>query len=172
VSFSEDRVSHELAVCRPEENPTESRPSLTLGSWLGTRKLARNGLVGRVELVFQGADEVNSLGPNPWLVIALHSPYAFVETGLRMCLPEKSQENTAFTAEQSVLCSPAGPGTIAKYGHYSRISAQSERNFCAVQTAWRSAQSGANSSPPNSLLTGKITGNLLDFDPKNCTTIL
>jgi len=41
VSLSEDRVSHELAVCRPEENPTESRPPLTLGSWLGTTKLAR-----------------------------------------------------------------------------------------------------------------------------------
>jgi hypothetical protein len=60
-----------------------------------------------------------------------------LETGLRMCLAEKSQDSAAFDAEQSVLRSPVCLGTIAKYGHYSRILAQSERNFSAVQTAWR-----------------------------------
>jgi hypothetical protein len=39
--------------------------------------------------------------------------------------------------EQSVLSSPVCLGTIARYGHYSSILAQSERNFSAVQTAWR-----------------------------------
>jgi hypothetical protein len=34
--------------------------------------------------------DVNSLWPNPWLLIALHSPNALVEIGLRMCCPEKS----------------------------------------------------------------------------------
>jgi hypothetical protein len=43
-----------------------------------------------------------------------------------------------FAAEQSVPWSPVCRGVIAKCGHYSRISAQSERNFSAVQTAWRS----------------------------------
>jgi hypothetical protein len=67
-------------------------------------------------------------------LIALHSPYALLETGLRMSLPEKSQGSTAFDAEQSVLCTPVCLGIIAKYGHFSRISAQSEWNFSAVQT--------------------------------------
>jgi hypothetical protein len=35
--------------------------------------------------------EVNSLGPNPQRLIALLSPGALLETGLRMCLPEKRQ---------------------------------------------------------------------------------
>jgi|GEM_PF-6113489 len=48
VSLSENRDSHELAVCRPEKNPTESRPSLTLGWWLGTTKLARKPACGRL----------------------------------------------------------------------------------------------------------------------------
>src|ERR1039457_7278222 len=48
VSLSENRVSHELAVCRPEINPTKSRPSLTLGWWLGTTKLARKSACGRL----------------------------------------------------------------------------------------------------------------------------
>jgi len=38
------------------------------------------------------------------------------------------------------------------------------RNSSALQTCWRSAQSGANLSLPNSLLTGKNTGNLRNFD--------
>jgi len=71
------------------------------------------------------------------LAIALHSPEALIETGLHMCPLEKSQEMTAFAAEQSVLCSPVCLGIIAKYGHCSRISAQSEWSFRAVQTVWR-----------------------------------
>jgi hypothetical protein len=82
--------------------------------------------------------EVNPQCTNLRLLIAFHSPYAFLETGLRMCLPEKSQGNTAFHAERSVLCNPVCQGTIAKYEHYSRISALRERNFSAVKTAWRS----------------------------------
>ena len=77
-------------------------------------------------------------------MIALHSPNALLETGLRMCLPEKSRDRTASDAEQSVLRSPVCLGIIAKYRHYLRISAQSERNFSAVQTAWRS---GKDSNP-------------------------
>jgi hypothetical protein len=54
-----------------------------------------------------------------------------------MCPPEKSEAFTAFTSEQSVLCSPVYLRIITKYGHYSRISAQSERKPFAVQTVWR-----------------------------------
>jgi hypothetical protein len=48
--------------------------------------------MGRVEIGFPSADKVNSLWPNPQLLIALHSPNAPLETGLRRCLPEKSQD--------------------------------------------------------------------------------
>jgi hypothetical protein len=92
-----------------------------------------------VHVVTEGQPtKVNSLWPNPQLLIALHSPNALLETGLRIRLPEKSQDNTAFDAEQSFLYCPVCLGTIAKYGHYSRISAQSEWNFSEVQTTWRS----------------------------------
>src|ERR1019366_3920428 len=43
------------------------------------------------------------------------------------------------------------------------ISQELRAVFSARQTLWRSRQSGANSSPPNSLVTGKITGNFQDF---------
>jgi len=49
----------------------------------------------------------------------------------------ESQENTAFDAEQSILCSPVCLGIIAKYGQFSRISEVEEPTFSAVQTAWR-----------------------------------
>jgi hypothetical protein len=73
--------------------------------------------------VSKALTKVNSLGPNPQLLIALHSPNALLKTGLHMCLPEKSRHRTASDAKQSVLRSPVCLGIIAKYGHYSRISA-------------------------------------------------
>jgi len=54
-------------------------------------------------------------------VIALHSPDALVETGLRTCPPEKNQGVAAFYAEQSVLYSPVRWAIIAKNGRLSRI---------------------------------------------------
>lgn len=49
---------------------------------------------------------------------------------------------------------------------FSRILPGVLQGFSAVQIAWRCAQSGANRSPSNSLLTGKNTGNLRNFAPK------
>jgi len=53
--------------------------------------------------VFQGGTKVNSLWPNPRFVIALHSPNALLETGLRICPPEKRRDGDPFADEQSVL---------------------------------------------------------------------
>jgi hypothetical protein len=44
---------------------------------------------------FQGEYKVNPLGPNPGLLIALHSPGALSETGLPMCPPEKGRKINA-----------------------------------------------------------------------------
>jgi hypothetical protein len=54
-------------------------------------KLSRNGLMGP-KSVSKVLTKVNSLTPNLRLVIALRSPNALLEAGLRMCLPEKSQD--------------------------------------------------------------------------------
>jgi hypothetical protein len=48
-----------------------------------------------------------------------------------MRLAEKCQTVAAFDSEQSVLCSPVCLGLIAKYGHYSGILLESEREFSA-----------------------------------------
>jgi hypothetical protein len=73
-------------------------------------------------LVSEVLAKVNSLWLNPRFLIALHSPYALLETGLRICSPEKSQDKAAFAVEQSVLSSPCCEGETAKNGHLSRIS--------------------------------------------------
>ena len=52
------------------------------------------------------------------VLIALHSTNALLKTGLRMCLLEKSQDSTAFDAEQSVLCGPVCLGIIVKVRAY------------------------------------------------------
>jgi hypothetical protein len=87
------------------------------------------GLCETSTAVSKALTEVTSLGPNPQLLIALHSPDALLETGLRMCLPEKSRHGTASDAEQSVLCSPVCWGRIAKYGHVSCILGLGEAKF-------------------------------------------
>jgi hypothetical protein len=87
--------------------------------------------------VFKALTKVNSLGPNPQLLIALHSPNALLKTGLHMCPPEKNRYSDGLRCKQSVLRSPVCLGIIAKYGHCSRFSAHSEPNFSGLQTAWR-----------------------------------
>jgi hypothetical protein len=49
----------------------------------------------RAKRGFQAAYKVNPLGPNPGLVIALHSPSALPETGLPMCPQEKGRQINA-----------------------------------------------------------------------------
>jgi hypothetical protein len=72
-------------------------------------------------LVSKVLAKVNSSWPNGRLVIALHSPNAFLETGLRVCPPEKSRKNIAIAVQWSFLRSPVCGRNIAKYGHVSRI---------------------------------------------------
>ncbi len=79
------------------------------------------GLGGTSTSVSKTRPEVKSPGRIATLLIALHSPNARLETGLRMCPVEKAEIVTPFAAQQSVLCSPVYWGTIAKYGHVSGI---------------------------------------------------
>jgi hypothetical protein len=70
-------------------------------------------------------------------VIALRSSHDLTETGLPVCLAEKYQTITALDAEPSVLRSPVCLGLIAKYGHYSGILVENQRDYSAVKTEWR-----------------------------------
>ena len=96
--------------------------------------------------IFKALTKVNSLWPNPRLVIALHSPYALLETGLPICLPEKTHDSTVFDAEQSILWKsglPVNDREIrALFAYFG-----AERTEILVKTTWRSAQSRANFSP-------------------------
>ena len=74
-------------------------------------------------------DKVNSLRLNPQLVIALHSPNGVTENWTGDVPSGEKQDAIAVDAAQSILCSPVYLGKSAKYGHCSRISVQSERNF-------------------------------------------
>jgi hypothetical protein len=49
--------------------------------------------MGSAELGFKVLTKVNPPWPDPRLLIALHSPYALLETGLPMFLPEKIPES-------------------------------------------------------------------------------
>jgi hypothetical protein len=85
------------------------------------RKLARNGLPGSGKPGGQGADKSQLAIAESRIVIALHSPNALIETGLRECSPEKSGDSAPFAAEQCVLRGPVSRANIATNGHTSRI---------------------------------------------------
>ena len=62
-------------------------------------------------------------------MISLRSPYALLKPDCACVLRRKATTTTTFDAEEPVLSSPVYLGIITKYGHCSRISAPSERNF-------------------------------------------
>jgi hypothetical protein len=73
--------------------------------------------------------KVNSPWPNRPLVIALHSPSGLLETGLRVCPLEKSQDKSPFAVGQSILSSPVCGRNITKYGHVSGVLGLEKAKF-------------------------------------------
>jgi hypothetical protein len=94
--------------------------------------------MGSAELGVQSTNKSQPAMAKSRLMIALHSPYPLLETGLHMCRTEKSQISGPFTAEQSVLRSPVCLRIIAKKGMFRQFSGNGWRNFSAVKTCWRS----------------------------------
>jgi hypothetical protein len=80
---------------------------------------------------------VNRRLPNDRFVIALHSLGGVAETGLRMCLPEKSQDSDRIRCRGVRSLQSGFRGIIAKYGHSLGILEEEEPTFFTVQTAWR-----------------------------------
>jgi hypothetical protein len=105
--------------------------------------------------------EVNSLCTNPRLLIALHSPYALLETGLRMCPPEKSRDSDALHCRvvrslQFMLLS-----NNREIRAFSAYFGGKKANFlCSFRLRGGARSLALTFLRPNSLLTGKITGNL------------
>jgi hypothetical protein len=150
AAFASQRTAALAGACRTEEHTlwrgrrgrgeTSSRLvdyTQVINQPFSASSRSRKATMRNAEPNFPDMEKVNSLGPKSPLLIAFHSPDAPIETGLRMCPPEKSHVGESLCVEQSVLRSPGCVGIIAKYGHCSRISALSERNFFAVQTEWR-----------------------------------
>jgi hypothetical protein len=99
--------------------------------------------VGSEKLHSQRLCQVNSPSPHHRFVIALPSPDKVIETGLRICPPEKGPQINPFDPEQSVLSGALCGRNIPKYGHVLRISRQEAGQFLssldllAEQAVWR-----------------------------------
>jgi hypothetical protein len=78
-----------------------ARIALILEGWSANRNLSRNGLAGSAEIGFQdsGTSQL-SLAPTA-ASDRIVSPNAPVETGLRMCLPEKKRGYSPYLALSS-----------------------------------------------------------------------
>jgi hypothetical protein len=88
--------------------------------------------------------QVNPPSPNLRFMIAGHSPQGFLESRTVHCGSREKPGNRGPTSRTVCSLQSGLSGKIAKYWHYLRISAESEWNFCAVQTAWRR---GRDSNP-------------------------
>jgi hypothetical protein len=143
-----------FCLSMPRSKPDFSKATGGPGWLVGqTGNYPETGLWEALNSVSKALTRVNSLGPNPRIVIALRSPSALAETGLPLCLAEKCQTFSAFATGQSVLCSPVYLGLIAKYGHYSGTWVEIKRDFSAVKTEWRR---GRDSLPPRFLIRRKL----------------
>jgi hypothetical protein len=68
--------------------------------------MRRSGLPGSTETGFEVADRSQLLCLNPLPSDRIAFASILLETGLRMWLAEKLGTRIAFSAEQSILCSP------------------------------------------------------------------
>jgi hypothetical protein len=114
-------------------------------SWQAALVAVEKRTSGSAELGFQDAGKVNSLWSNSRLVIALHSPKALPETGLLMCLPEKSQDRhrIRWRAVHSLQSGLATNNRKIR-SMFSIFWGMGRWIFSAVQTAWRT---GKDSNP-------------------------
>ena len=80
---------------------------------------------------------VNSLESNLWLVIAFHSPNALLETGLRMCPPEKGRDSDRLRRRAVRSLRSDLFRDYRETRATLRISEAEEPTFSAAQTAWR-----------------------------------
>ena len=71
-------------------------------------------------------------------MLALHSPHAFLETGLRMCPAEKSRCRNP-VLPRAVLSLQSGLLTNCreKWASFAYFEGKRRRNFSAVKTCWR-----------------------------------
>ena len=66
---------------------------------VGRPEIIHKRLLGSALLRSKVLTKVNSVWPNPLLLIALYLPGVLLETGLCICLPEKSHDNSPFAAK-------------------------------------------------------------------------
>ena len=82
--------------------------------------------------------EVKALLPSERFVIAFHSPSGLVETGLRICPPEKMARRFAYGSSARHFLQSGFGVRIAKLRRFRAILRGMQLVFSALQTEWRS----------------------------------
>jgi len=83
-----------------EEQTRGSNAFILCGYAIVLGLLPKNGLMGNVDLGFQGADRSQvARGPNPQLLIALHSPDGLLKPDCASASQRKAPTVTYFAAE-------------------------------------------------------------------------
>ena len=91
-----------LKLLRDQAHPQHSRSGMPFWPWV-TNRSGQTPLCEAQPGCTKVVKKVNLPKSDPPDVIALHSPKALIETGLRMCLPEKRRDEGPLADGQSVL---------------------------------------------------------------------
>jgi hypothetical protein len=97
-------LKNQTEVCWPALADDVRTFTWITSGFSANRKLSRNALLGNCQNKVLA--EVKSLSPYRRFVIALHSPDVVVETGLLMCLPEKTALKLACQVQRDTFSGP------------------------------------------------------------------
>jgi hypothetical protein len=122
-------------------------------------RVRSRSVTGNAEIMT--AREVKSHSSIDRFPVVFHSPAGMAETGPLTCRSEKTGRAAKCSAHTESFLRSGLTMKTRNWRGFRAIFGEKLVDFSALQTAWRSAQSRANPSPPeNSLLTGIYTGNL------------
>ena len=91
--------------------------------------------MGNAEIGSEISTEVNFLWPNPPLLIALHSPYILLETGLRLCHRAKSRTLARSQLSSSFSAVGFAEEQSRNAGIFTHFAGNRGTNFSAVKIA-------------------------------------
>jgi hypothetical protein len=84
----------------------------------------------------EGRQKSRSLSPHHRFLIAMYSPAGAVETGLLICIPEKTPQGPPLALARRTFSGPVRGRYYAELGRFSAISWGRPADFSAVETVW------------------------------------
>jgi hypothetical protein len=119
-----------------------------------------------------GTGKVKALSPNHRFVIAFHSPVGVAETGLLKRLSEKGAAKLAHGVARGTFSGPVCAEDSRNCRQFKRFHKNCRQVFLRCRLYGGAGSLALTILCPNSLVSGKITGNFQDFSPPETALFL